>query len=72
MKIVLVKFKTLSWPCQVLNTEGDIFEVMNLRDDSLLKVPSESVHTFDIQKLGETKNWRLRAAFAKAMNMMKR
>ena len=46
--------------------------VLNLKDDSILKVPSDSVDTFDIQKLGETKNWILRAAFAKAMHMMKR
>ena len=71
VKIVLVKCKTLSWPCKVLNQEGDIMEVMNLKNDSVMTVLTDSVEKFDVQKLGETKNWKLRAAFAKAMTMMK-
>ena len=46
-------------------------EVMNLKNDSVMTVLTDSVEKFDVQKLGETKNWKLRAAFAKAMTIMK-
>ena len=71
-KIVLVKLRSLAWPCEVLKKENNILEVRNLSSGAILNVREADVEEFDIQKLGETKNWRLRKAFAEASYILKK
>ena len=71
-KIVLVKLRSLAWPCEVLKKENNILKVKNLSSGAILKVNESDVEDFDVQKMGETKNWRLRKAFAEAAYILKK
>ena len=71
IRIVLAKMKTSYWPCEVISQEGTVLKVKNILDETIITVNETEVKPFDIQKLGETKDLRLRKAFAKAQHMLK-
>ena len=71
-EIVLVKLKKLSWPAVVLKREGDIFEVKMISDDKVRIVNVADIEDFAMEKIVNTKNSRLRTAFVKAADMLKK
>ena len=71
-EIVLVKLKKLSWPAVVLKREGDIFEVKMIYDDKVRIVNVAEIEDFAMEKIVNTKNSRLRTAFVKAADMLKK
>ena len=72
MEIVLVKSKKLFWPAIVLSREENMVEVKTINDDKVKVVVNSDVEEFDIAKIGNTKNSRLKQAFAKAENLLKK
>ena len=72
MEIVLVKSKKLSWPAIVLSREDNMVEVKMIHDDKVKVVVNSDVDEFDITKIGNSKNSRLKQAFAKAATLIKK
>ena len=72
MEIVLVKSKKLSWPAIVQSREDNMVEVKMIHDGKVKVVVNSDVQEFDISKIGNSKNSRLKQAFAKAANMIKK
>ena len=71
-EIVLVKMRKLAWPAIVLKREGDIVEVKMMANDSVKVVPIDDLEAFNVEKISNTKNSRLKNAFAKAVEFMKK
>ena len=71
-EIVLVKMRKLAWPAIVLKREGDIVEVKMMANDSVEVVPIDDIEAFNVEKISNTKNSRLKNAFAKAVEFMKK
>ena len=71
-EIVLVKSKKLSWPAEIQSRENDMVKVRMVSDDKIKIVQIGDIEEFDISKIANTKNSRLKQAFAKAVGMMKR
>ena len=67
-----MKLKKLSWPAVVLKREGDIFEVKMISDDKVRIVNVADIEDFAMEKIVNTKNSRLRTAFVKAADMLKK
>ena len=71
-EIVLVKSKKLAWPAIVQSREDNMIEVKMIHDDKIKMVVNSDVEEFDISKIGNSKNSRLKQAFAKAANLIKK
>lgn len=71
-EIVLVKSKKLSWPAEIQSRENDMVKVRMVSDDKIKIVQIGDIEEFDISKIANTKNSRLKQAFAKAVGLMKR
>ena len=71
-EIVLVKSKKLAWPAIVQSREDNMVEVKMIHDDKIKIVANSDVEEFDISKIANSKNSRLKQAFAKAANLMKK
>ena len=69
MEIVLVKKKKLGWPAIVLRRENENIEVKMIYDDAIKTLKANDIEPFDIRKIGNTKNSRLKQAFAKAAKL---
>ena len=72
VEIVLVKLRTLSWPAEVVNRKDGIIEVKMIHDGSKKNVNAIDVSDFDVSKISNTKNPKLKVAFAKAAEIMKK
>ena len=71
VEVVLVKSKKLAWPAIIIGRENDVVEVKMIYDDKFKNVPERDIETFDVSKIGNTKNSRLKQAFAKAAELLK-
>ena len=71
-EVVLVKMRKLCWPAIVLKKEKDVIEVKMIADDSIKVVSVEDVESFNLEKISNTKNSRLKNAFAKAVEILKK
>ena len=71
-EIVLVKSKKLSWPAEIQSRENDMVKVRMVSDDKIKIVQIGDIEEFGISKIANTKNSRLKQAFAKAVGLMKR
>ena len=71
-EVVLVKMRKLSWPAIVLKKENDVIEVKMIADDSIKVVSLGDVESFNVEKISNTKNSRLKNAYAKAVEILKK
>ena len=71
-EVVLVKLRKLAWPGLILKREGDVIEVRMIADDTIKVVSIEDIESFQIERISNTKNSRLKKAFAKAAEIMKK
>jgi flagellar motor switch protein FliM len=71
-EIVLVKMKSLSWPAIVQQRQGDVLEVKMIFDEKVRIVSVGDVEKFAVEKIVNTKNLRLKTAFAKAVELLKK
>ena len=70
-EVVLVKLRKLSWPAIVVKREGDVVEVKMIADNSTKVVPISDIEVFHVDNIANTKNSRLKNAYARAVEMMK-
>jgi hypothetical protein len=59
-EVVLVKMRKLSWPAIVLKKENVVIEVKMIADDSIKVVSLGDVESFNVEKISNTKNSRLK------------
>ena len=71
-KIILLKFRTLRWPCSVIEDLGEMLKVKCLKDDKVHIVTKSEVLQFEHNKIEETKKSELRKAYAKAVSILKK
>ena len=71
-EIVLVKMRKLAWPAIVTKRENDMVKVRMIYDDSIKTVNANDIEPFDVRKISNTKNSRLKQAFAKADELSKK
>ena len=71
-EVVLVRLRKLAWPAIVLKRENDIIEVKMLSDDAIKVISANDIEEFDVEKILNTKNSRLKNAFAKAVEIQKK
>ena len=64
--------KSLSWPAIVQKREGDVLEVKMIFDEKVRIVSVGDVEKFAVEKIANTKNSRLKTAFAKAVELLKK
>ena len=72
LEIVLVKMRTLAWPAVVLKRENEMIEVKMISDDTTKVIKAVDVYPFDIDKIANTKNTKLKNAYSKAAEMLKK
>ena len=71
-EVVLVKSRKLAWPAVVQKRETDVVEVKMISDDSIKVVSVDDIEDFNVEKLGNSKNTKLKNAFAKAVEILKK
>ena len=71
MEIVLVKQRTLAWPAVVVKRQHDVIELKMIADDSKKIVKQTDITAFDVDRISNTKNPKLKQAFAKAVGLLK-
>ena len=64
-KIVLLKKRTLTWPCLVISEADEILKIKSFKDDKILEVKRSDVQPFNIENIGETKNHKLKKGMQK-------
>ena len=69
--IVLVKMRTLYWPCLVIATKEDHLTVKSLKDDKLFDVKMAKTVNYTLEKLGETRNSDLKKSYTRAEDILK-
>ena len=72
LEIVLVKMRTLAWPAVVINRENEMIEVRMISDDTTKLIKAVDINPFDIDKIANTKNPKLKNAYSKAAEMLKK
>ena len=72
LEIVLVKMRTLAWPAVVIKRENEMIEVKMISDDTTKVIKAVDVYPFDINKIANTKNIKLKNAYSKAAEMLKK
>ena len=70
-EIILVKLRTLAWPAVVVRREDDMIIVKMISDDSEKMVKENDTEVFDVEKITNTKNPKLKNAYAKAVELLK-
>ena len=71
-EIVLVRMIKLAWPAILTKRENDMVTVKMIYDDSIKLVNEKDIEPFDVRKITNTKNSRLKQAFAKADELSKK
>ena len=59
-EIILVKLRTLAWPAVVVRREDDMILVKMISDDSEKMVKENDTEVFDVEKITNTKNPKLK------------
>ena len=71
-EIILVRLRRLAWPAMIMTREDDILEVKMISDDSLKIITADDTEPFNVEKISNTKNSKLKNAYAKAIDIMKK
>ena len=71
-EVVLFRLRKLAWPAIVLKSQNDVIEVKMLSDDAVKVISANDIEEFDVEKILNTKNSRLKNAFAKAVEIQKK
>ena len=72
MEIVLVKQRTLAWPAVVVKRQHDVIELKMIADDSKKIVKQTDIIAFYVDRISNTKTPKLKQAFAKAVDLLKK
>ena len=64
--------RKLAWPAIEIKRENDLVTVKMIYDDSMKIVYLNDIEPFDVRKITNTKNSRLKQAFAKADELSKK
>ena len=64
--------RKLAWPAIVVKREDSQIEVKMISDDTLKVVKENDIEPFNAEKITNTKNSKLKNAFAKALVMLKK
>ena len=70
-RIIMLRFRKLAWPCLVLGESGDSLKIRCFKDDKVLNIKKSAAMSFNFEKLEETKDTKMKKAFAKAISLLK-